>query len=571
MGLFDAIRRLFGKAPTTPTHLGGRRPGECPNCGFSYRWDGRRCGHCQYPNARPSTRRAQGPVRSNAGPTPPPPTPVRRAEPAAPAGPPPQAQELSGLDADKFKPMTADEAKRTIRSAGNIRSAYWDSLNTIPDASLPRIQIIDRTMVGLGLISGPELEHIHEVGEQMQSLRGDASSVARQADAAVARSRQERAALRQQKKEEAARRKQAHAEAVARRRATDIVYLGRGVSRGLSDHRSNVEKLEAAGLPVLSSPADLSAAMGVSIPRLRFLAFHSEAPTRVHYVYFSVPKKSGGTRVLSAPHTALANAQQWVLDQILRQLPTHDAAHGFVPGRSTVTNASKHMGKDVVVNCDLSDFFPTITFPRVKGLVQSLGYSPAVATILALLCTECPRRAVEYGGRLYYAATGPRALPQGACTSPAFSNAIARRLDCRFTGIANKLGWAYTRYADDLTFSATNEQASQTGYLLARVRHIAGDEGFAVNEKKTRVQRRNTRQSVTGLVVNDHVAVPRQTVRRIRAILHKAQHEGLAKQNRENRPHFEAWLGGMIAYIEMANPTQGEPLRHSYRRLMDQS
>jgi hypothetical protein len=122
-----------------------------------------------------------------------------------------------------------------------------------------------------------------------------------------------------------------------------------------------------------------------------------------------------------------------------------------------------------------------------------------------------------------------------------------------------------------LTFSATNEQASQTGYLLARVRHIAGDEGFAVNEKKTRVQRRNTRQSVTGLVVNDHVAVPRQTVRRIRAILHKAQHEGLAKQNRENRPHFEAWLGGMIAYIEMANPTQGEPLRHSYRRLMDQS
>ncbi|MEM9109338.1 MAG: reverse transcriptase family protein [Planctomycetota bacterium] len=568
MGLFDAIKKLLGLGPTTPTHLGGRRPAECPACGFSYRWDGRNCGHCGYPGptrlrqggsapSGPDSRTTQA-LSDLSDPTP------------SPAGPP-QTQALSGLDADKFKPMTADEAMSTIRSAGNIRSAYWDSLNVIPDASLPRIQVIDRTMVGLGLISGPELEHIHDVGRQMEELRGDRSSISRQADAAVARSRQERAELRRQKKEEATRRKQAHAEAVARRRATDIVYLGRGVSRGLSDRRSNVEKLEAMGLPVLSSPADLSAAMGVSIPRLRFLAFHSEAPTRVHYVYFTVPKKSGGQRVLSAPHKGLATAQQWVLDNILRKLPTHDAAHGFVPGRSTVTNASQHVGKAVVVNADLSDFFPTITFPRIKGLLQSLGYSPAVATTLALLCTECPRRPVSYGGQVYYAATGPRALPQGACTSPAFSNAVARRLDCRLTGIAHKLGWTYTRYADDLTFSGTNEQANNAGYLLARLRHITQDEGFAVNEKKTRIQRRNTRQSVTGLVVNDGVAVPRPTVRRIRSILHRAQHEGLPAQNRDERPYFEAWLSGMIAYVEMANPAQGQPLRAAYRQIVNGS
>lgn len=82
------------------------------------------------------------------------------------------------------------------------------------------------------------------------------------------------------------------------------------------------------------------------------------------------------------------------------------------------------------------------------------------------------------------------------------------------------------------------------GYLLARVRHIADDEGFAVNEKKTRVQRPHVAQKVTGIVVNDRAGVPRDVVRRLRAILHKAGKEGLAAQNRENIPHFEAWLRG---------------------------
>lgn len=71
-----------------------------------------------------------------------------------------------------------------------------------------------------------------------------------------------------------------------------------------------------------------------------------------------------------------------------------------------------HVGRDVVVNMDLKDFFPTVTFPRPRGLLQGLGYSPAVATILALLCTDCPRRTAEYDGKVYHVATGPRALPQ---------------------------------------------------------------------------------------------------------------------------------------------------------------
>ena len=89
----------------------------------------------------------------------------------------------------------------------------------------------------------------------------------------------------------------------------------------------------------------------------------------------------------------------------------------------------------------------------MRSVFQRAGYSPAVATILALLCTECPRRVVEYDGVTYHVATGPRGLPQGACTSPSLSNQVARRLDRRSRGLADKLGITYTRYADDLTFS----------------------------------------------------------------------------------------------------------------------
>jgi hypothetical protein len=111
-----------------------------------------------------------------------------------------------------------------------------------------------------------------------------------------------------------------------------------------------------------------------------------------------------------------------------------------------------------------------------------------------------------------------------------------------------------TRYADDQTFSASKEFGSKVGSVLARIRHIAQDEDFAVNAKKTRVQRPNARQSVTGVVVNSSSAVPRDLVRRIRAILHRAKTEGLEAQNRSGKPNFRAWPSGTIAYIAMVRP-----------------
>jgi RNA-directed DNA polymerase len=483
--------------------------------------------------------------------------------PASPRAEPPRLHvEPLNLDAGVFKPIGDAQATREARGAGSLWGNPWfGRRDLIPPPEDSRTNIIDRAMVGQGLITPEELVDIHTVGRQMDELRPDLSLAQDAAAQAVVDDRAARAQLREQKKAEAAERKRLHAEGVARRKATDIVFLGRGVSKGLADRRSHVEKLQTAGLPILATPADIATALGLSIPRLRWLAFHSDASAVSHYVRFAVPKKSGGQRMLAAPQPELAATQEWILTNILEKIPTHDAAHGFVAGRSTVSNATPHVNRDVVVNTDLRDFFPSITFPRVAGLFRQLGYSPAAATILALLCTDAPRRKVVYAGKPFFVAAGPRALPQGACTSPAISNLVARRLDSRLTGIARKLGWTYTRYADDLSFSADADAAKQIGYVLARVRHIGQDEGFAVNETKTRVLRQANRQLVTGVVVNDRPGVDRVTVRRLRAILHRAKYEGLAAQNREKLPHFEAWISGMIAYIHMVNPKQAVPLR----------
>lgn len=465
-------------------------------------------------------------------------------------------------------PASAEEVKK---KAAGIRwtwaSVNFDRRDQIPAPTEPRTLLIDRAMVAEGLLTPEQLVEIHEAGAKMAELRPDLAGVASVGEHAVAADQAERRRRKEQKIAEAAERRRKHTEGVAHRRSTDITYLGRGVSGGLADRRANIERLEAGGLPVLATPADVARVLDLTIPQLRWLAFHSEASKVTHYIRFTVPKKSGGTRELAAPHRHMARSQLWIKMAILDRIALHDAAHGFVAGRGTMSNAVPHVRREVLVNADLKDFFPSITFPRVKGIFQQLGYSPAVATILALLCTECPRRKVNYAGRELHVATGPRALPQGASTSPALSNLAARSLDSRLAGMARKCGWDYTRYADDLTFSANGEPTQKTAWILARLRHIAQEEHFTVNEKKTRVQRPNMRQTVTGIVVNKRPNIPRETARRLRAILHRAKTEGLAAQNRDDHPHFASWVRGMIAYVQMVNPEKGRELKEAFDAL----
>lgn len=495
--------------------------------------------------------------------------PPRVATPAQP-----NKRRLIPVDIGKFAPITRDEALSRARWSRFMWTGWWGRRDLIPPASDSRTLLIDQAMAGQGLIAPEELAHLHAIGDEMLRLRPgivnryeeDLAARGRAAQA-VALSKEDRLARKAQKKAEAAKRREIRAAQIRQRFAGEITFLGRGVSKGLADQRSHPEKLASRGLPVLSTPMDVALALGLSIPRLRWLAFHHPASKTAHYTTFSVPKKSGGMRLLASPKKGMRAAQRWILENVLHKVAVHSAAHGFVASRSTLTNATPHVGKGVVLNTDLEDFFPSITFPRVKGIFEELGYSPAVSTIFALLCTESPRQRAVVNGVMLHIACGARALPQGACTSPALSNLAARRLDSRLHGIAAKLGWTYTRYADDATFSANGDSSKQVGYLLARIRHISEEEGFRVKESKTRILRRNQQQSVTGIVVNDKPSTPRETRRRLRAILHGARKSGLASQNRGGHTNFVSHVDGMISYVQMVQPEAGAKLRKAYEAL----
>lgn len=190
--------------------------------------------------------------------------------------------------------------------------------------------------------------------------------------------------------------------------------------------------------------------------------------------------------------------------------PLH--AHGFVSGRSIISNATQHRRQVWTARVDLKDFFPTIGFARVRGLFMSkpFYYPPDVATLLAQLC--CHRNG----------------LPQGAPTSPIISNFICRGLDADLARLAANRRCYYTRYADDLCFSTnlaefprdiveTVEGVVSAGQPLEA---IISSHSFRINPEKTACIPRTRRQLVTGLVVNEKVNVRREYIRRIRTALH---------------------------------------------------
>ncbi|XZF13325.1 reverse transcriptase family protein [Chitinophagaceae bacterium MMS25-I14] len=348
----------------------------------------------------------------------------------------------------------------------------------------------------------------------------------------------------------------------------EIIYLGDGVSGGLSNTDSDAQLLQRYDLPAFGSITALAESMQTDIASLRYLLYQRKVSRINHYHVFEVPKKSGGKRLISAPKKRLKNLQQWVLTTILDRIPVNDHIHGFTRQRSIVTNAQPHLKKDIVINMDLKDFFPTITYGRVKGLFHKLGYSEQLATIFALICTQPETEEVEMDGVRYYVQKGHRFLPQGSPASPAISNLIAYRLDKKVQGLAAKLGFTYTRYADDLSFSASEESAQHIAKLLYFLRKIVESEGFSVHPEKTHIMRSGGQQKVTGIVVNEKLNIERDKLRKFRALLHNIETHGWKDQQWGKAKHLINAVEGYIHYVQMVNPQKGKTFRQQLEQIV---
>jgi len=368
-------------------------------------------------------------------------------------------------------------------------------------------------------------------------------------------------------KERRERERQERAQAWQQSKQQEIVYLGEGVSGGLNSINCNEERLSSYGLPILANAAQIAAAMGISVGQLRFLAFSRKTSPICHYIRFKIAKKTGGERLISAPMPKLKNAQHWILVNILEKLELDDAAHGFRRDRSIVSNAQLHVGADVVINFDLKDFFPSISYKRVKGLFLSFGYSEQAATIFALLCTEAQLEAVELDGKTYYVALGDRHLPQGSPASPAITNILCRRLDKRLTAMAQDVGFTYTRYADDLTFSGSGDSLRHICNVLKRTDAIASHEGFTINAQKTRILRKNRQQEVTGIVVNSYPNISKETLKRFRATLFQIEKDGLEGKHWGNSTDLLGAIQGFASFVKMVNPQKGAEFQAQIQRI----
>lgn len=300
------------------------------------------------------------------------------------------------------------------------------------------------------------------------------------------------------------------------------------------------------------------------------------------YSTFSVLKRSGGIREIRAPikelkslQRRLANHLQNCLSDIAKVTGRENkSSHGFYPDKSILTNASVHRNKRYVLNIDLKNFFPTITGQRIRGFLindRNFKFHKDVATTIA------------------HIACADGVLPQGSPCSPVISNLIAGILDSHLARLAQKNGCYYTRYADDITFSTNRkdfpqqiallDESTSDEWILGReLRRLIGLCGFEINESKTRMQHKNSRQQVTGLVVNKKVNVVAEYRHLVRAYVFSLVNRGsykiktVSKDDLGNEVIAEkegtsAQLHGMLGFIHSVDSVfrtelKDNPLNH---------
>jgi RNA-directed DNA polymerase len=276
----------------------------------------------------------------------------------------------------------------------------------------------------------------------------------------------------------------------------------------------------AALLLQLKNPYALARVFNTSINKLEHLINNGA------YKSFYIPKKRGGQRLIEVPEIPLLSNQKGLnfFLQAYYACIKPQSVHGFIKTKSysekpsgIVSNASMHINKATVLNIDLKDFFQNISSKQVYQLFRSplFNYNENMAAAYTLLCTHKGH------------------LPTGAPTSPILSNFICLELDRAMEQFSLLHELSYSRYADDLSFSSN--QHIPTNTLLDLIGSINAL-GFQINDKKVRMQGRRTKQTVTGLVVNQKLNVDRRYIRNLRATLHDLKLNGLANASTK---HFK--------------------------------
>lgn len=242
-----------------------------------------------------------------------------------------------------------------------------------------------------------------------------------------------------------------------------------------------------------------------------------------NYYQFTISKSNGKKRLITAPRGKLKVVQKWILVNYLEKFAVAECANAFVKGKHGIrANAEVHKYNKYILEFDLKDFFPNIKFWDVYDLFLRMNLNKKISLLFAKLCTY------------------EKHLPQGAITSPYISNLICYDLDLRLLELSNYYDITYTRYADDLTFSSDDLYLLFS--LMKEISGIIHYYGFKINNEKTKILLPSSKQTITGITVNNgEIKVDKKLKRMVRAKLYYG-----IKNNDIN--DFDILLG-FISYI----------------------
>lgn len=304
-----------------------------------------------------------------------------------------------------------------------------------------------------------------------------------------------------------------------------------------------VEK-EGALPPMVKLPTPLSSKtaffthLGVGAKEQAFL----EKYASFRYDFVEIPKRGGGKRPLLVPEKRLKFLQQKILALLSEIYSPRSPVHGFTKDRNVISNANAHQARPFLLNIDISNFFGSISWKRVHGMLVAIGLDDDLARSICALCVTNNQ------------------LPQGAPTSPILSNMVCFRLDRELMQFAGAHKFRYTRYADDISLSSYvpplalfNDGLPPDGQTTLEnisnpLRIIFASNGFSINTNKIRFSGKKFRKEVTGLKVNEFTNVKRNFIRDLRASIYKIEKIGLAAAQADYATRYstKASLGNVL-------------------------
>lgn len=289
------------------------------------------------------------------------------------------------------------------------------------------------------------------------------------------------------------------------------------------------------GVPVIYNPTHLSLLVGYNKKYLRKATLYPQ----YFYRDFEIVKKNGTKRLISEPLPSLKEIQIWILKNVLYKVSISPFAKAYKPNVGLIENLKFHKNQPKVFTLDLENFFPSIAIEAVEKEFLKLGYSKMVSRLFSKLCTR------------------DGTLPQGAPTSPYLSNLIFKDADADISDFCKQRKIRYTRYADDLTFSGNFDENE----LLNKVTETVEKLNLRINKNKTKLMTPDTRQTVTGIVVNKKPQVVFHKRNELRQAMYYINKFGL-EEHREykeiNQKNYLEHLLGKINFVLQINPKDTE-------------